>query len=281
MATTSKSVSLLGDSLSLLASLPAESIDVCISDPPYNMSRKKGLAWAFSKHVTMQESWDIFNDDDYLKFSCAWLDQVRRVLKPNGNLFVFGTYHNIYTLGFALQRMDWRVLNSIIWVKPNAQPNITCRMLTESSEQIIWACNNSRKKASGWTFHYAESKKMNGGKQLRNVWPMPLTPRKERVAGHPSQKPEALIENLLRIASHPKDVVLDPFAGVGTTGIAAARLNRRFILMEKEPKYFDAQKARFAAAGLAENVNFQAGTPRKQRGKRGADKPLIETAPGG
>src|SRR5471030_1994500 len=111
-----QSACVLGDSLDLLTRLPAGYFDACIADPPYNMAKKKGLAWAFSSHVTMQETWDQFSDDDYFRFSVEWLTETRRVLKPNGNLFVFGTYHNIYTLGFILQQMDLKILNSIIWV---------------------------------------------------------------------------------------------------------------------------------------------------------------------
>ena len=153
-----KSTSILGDALEILRSFPSNSFDACISDPPYNMSKKKGLGWAFSRHVTMQESWDQFSNGEYFQFSYHWLAEVCRIVKPNGNLFVFGTYHNIYTLGFILQQLDRKILNSIIWVKPNAQPNITCRMLTESSEQLIWACNNTQKEATKWRFNYAHAK---------------------------------------------------------------------------------------------------------------------------
>src|ERR1700722_11026876 len=106
-----KSTSFLGDALEVLKHMPTHFFDVCIADPPYNMSKKKGLAWAFSKHVTMQESWDQFSKDEYFQFSLDWLSEVCRVVKPNGNLFVFGTYHNIYTLGFILQHLDRKFLN--------------------------------------------------------------------------------------------------------------------------------------------------------------------------
>ena len=277
-----KSTSFLGDSLKLLRTIPDHTFDVCIADPPYNMAKKKGLAWAFSSHVTMQETWDQFSDDDYYRFSVEWLTQARRVLKPNGNLFVFGTYHNIYTLGFILQQMDLKILNSIIWVKPNAQPNITCRMLTESSEQMIWACNNTRKKAAKWKFNYVDGKQMNGGKQMRNIWTFPITARSERVAAHPSQKPLALLERVILLASSPGDWILDPFAGVGSTAVAAARNGRNFVVVEKLPRYFDAQKTRFAAAGLADAALFTKATawkaPRVRKAARAPDKVLIETA---
>lgn len=270
-----KSTSVLGDCFQVMQAIPDAVFDACIVDPPYNMSKKKGLAWAFSSHVTMQETWDRFSDDDFFQFCAKWLGEVRRVVKPNGNIFVFGTYHNIYTLGFILQAMDLKILNSIIWMKPNAQPNITCRMLTESSEQLIWACNNRRKNASGWTFNYAHAKELNGGKQMRNVWSFPLTARSERVAAHPSQKPLALIERVVCLSTKPGDWVFDPFAGVGTTAVAAARHGRRFVVIEKDKRYSEAHKERLKKEGLAAGVAFCSAAqikppktrrPRPQRG---------------
>ncbi len=242
-----RSVSVLGDALDELRRIPTGTFDACIADPPYNMSKRKGLAWAFSKHVTMEEKWDCFGKEEYFGFSFHWLSEVCRVVKPNGNLFVFGTFHNIYTLGFLLQHLDRKILNSIVWVKPNAQPNITCRMLTESTEQLIWACNNTNRDASKWTFHYQDGKQFNGGKQLRNVWSIPITPKKERVAKHPSQKPESLVDRIVLLATNPGDWILDPFAGAGTTGASALKHDRHFYLIEKQRKYFKAQKERFSA----------------------------------
>ena len=245
-----------GDSLAVLSELPTDSFDHAIIDPPYNMSKKRGLPWAFSKHVTMQESWDRFSHDEFFEFCVQWIGETTRVVKPNGNLFLFGTFHNIYLLGFILQKMDLKVLNSIIWFKPNAQPNITCRMLTESSEQIVWAANNPSKKATKWTFNYKVAKELNGGKQMRNVWEFPLTPRRERIAEHPSQKPLALMKRLVKIGSNPGDIILDPFAGTGTTGHAALAEGRRFFLIDRENKYIEAQRSRFQDAGFGDPVKF-------------------------
>lgn len=252
-----KSTVFLGDALKFLKRIPDQSMDACIVDPPYNMSKKRGLAWAFSTHVTMQEAWDQFSKDDYFNFSFDWIAQVCRVIKPNGNLLIFGSYHNIYTLGFILNELDRKVLNSIIWLKPNAQPNITCRMLTESTEQILWACNHSRKKAANWTFHYRLSKEYNEGKQLRNVWSIPLTPKSQRVANHPSQKPEKLLERLVLLFTEPGDWILDPFAGSGTTAVAAHKHQRNFIMIENQPAYFEGQKERFRRLGAYSQVSFK------------------------
>lgn len=251
-----KSLSILGDSLEVLPTLATGMFDACIADPPYNMSKKKGLGWAFSKHITMQESWDQFTHEEYFSFCERWMREICRVVKPNGNIFIFGTYHNIYTIGFLAQQRELKIINSIIWVKPNAQPNITCRTLTESSEQLVWMCNNKLGKASGWQFDYKKAKELNGGKQMRNVWEFPLTPRRERVASHPSQKPEQLMRRIIFISTQPGDRILDPFAGVGTTGIVALQENREVFMIEKAPRYMEAQKMRFEQAGLINRIKF-------------------------
>jgi site-specific DNA-methyltransferase (adenine-specific) len=198
----------------------------------------------------MAEGWDDFNADDFFRFNVEWLREVVRVVKPNGNLLVFGTYHNIYQLGFILQHvLEKRVLNSVIWSKPNAQPNITARMLTESTEQIIWAVNNTPEKATGWTFNYWDAKEMNGGKQMRNVWEFPVTAKREKVEGrHPSQKPLGLIERAILLASKPGDLILDPFGGSGTLAVAASAHGRDWILIESAEEYADIARRRIEKA---------------------------------
>lgn len=272
-----KSTSFLGDALQVMKEIPDHFFDACIADPPYNMSKKKGLKWAFSSHVTMQENWDRFSQDEYLEFTQQWLSEVCRVVKPNGNLFVFGTYHNIYLQGVMLEQMDRKILNSIIWMKPNAQPNITCRMLTESTEQIIWAANQTKARATNWTFNYALGKTLNEGKQMRNAWSIPVTPKSERVAGHPTQKPEVLIERLVLLFTKRGDWILDPFAGVGTTGIAALKNDRHTVLIENQKKYVEAQKERFAKADLGSQLTFTAHVPKKPAPRAKAGKALSLT----
>ena len=228
-----------GDCLKILPSFPDGSFDCCITDPPFNMSKKKGLTWAFSSHVTMQEQWDTFAADDYFKFTVDWITEVLRVLKPNGNLFIFGSFHCIFTIGFILQSLfNRRIISQIVWYKPNAQPNITCRMFTESTEFIIWAVNNDSKKAKNWTFNYEAMKMMNGGKQMRNVWEIPLTKKTERKYGkHPSQKPVAVLNRLVLAGTDEGDLILDPFSGTGTTAVVAQQQNRRWVMIEKEEAY--------------------------------------------
>lgn len=239
---------LCADALTLMKSWPDGVIDACITDPPYNIAKnKKGLSWAFSSHVTMQSDWDRFLDSEYADFTMKWLKEVSRVIKKNGNLFIFGSYHNIYLIGTIAKSLDLRFINSIIWAKPNAQPNITCRMFTESTEQIIWLCNNSEKKAKGWTFNYAVTKELNDGKQMRNFWVIPTAPLSEKKHGkHPSQKPLALMERIIHAATNKSDLVLDCFSGSGSTLVACKKLGRNFIGIEKDMDYCAITKERLA-----------------------------------
>jgi site-specific DNA-methyltransferase (adenine-specific) len=238
---------------------PDGCIDHCIADPPFGIASgkarrgRRGLTWAFSSHVTMQEDWDAFTEDAYFTFSLEWLREVRRIVKPNGNILVFGTFHNVYLLGFLLGHvLDRRILNSVVWYKPNAQPNVTARMLTESTEQLIWAVNETAKKATGWTFNYWDAKEMNAGRQMRNLWEFPVTPKRERVVGaHPSQKPLALLERTVLLASKPGDVIFDPFGGSGTLAVAAQRHDRRFVLIESVPEYVAIARRRLEDDSLA------------------------------
>ncbi|MGH7864480.1 MAG: DNA-methyltransferase, partial [Candidatus Binataceae bacterium] len=156
----------------------------------------------------------------------------------------------IYLIGFVLQNvLGLRVMQQITWFKPNAQPNITGRLPTESSEYIIWACNNSPERASHWTFDYPASKRIGGGKQLRNVWQIPCTPRSEKSFGnHPTQKPLELLERIVTLWTRPRDLVLDCFVGTGTTAVAAARLKRRWVGIEKDRTYFAVANARLRGA---------------------------------
>ncbi|MCP4500035.1 MAG: site-specific DNA-methyltransferase [Deltaproteobacteria bacterium] len=240
-----------GDTIETLQTFADDSFHCTITDPPYNIAKKgkKGLSWAFSSHVTMDEKWDAFtNMDDYEQWCAAWLMEVCRVTKENGNIFIFGSYHNIYQLGAIAQRMDLRIVNSIIWTKPNAQPNITCRMFTESTEQILWLCNNTNKKAKKWTYNYHHMKELNGGKQMRNYWEIPLTPKREKAHGkHPSQKPLRVMERLVLAGTNPGDRVLDCFAGSGSTLLACDRLERRWVGIERDDEYCDLTHRRLDA----------------------------------
>ena len=255
METTHKII--LGDCLEKLKDIPDESVDLVFADPPYNMSKKKGLDWKFSKHVTMQETWDIFSKDDFFEFNLKWLMECFRVLKHGGSLWVSGSFHNIYQLGFIIQNIDdFKINNSIVWFKPNAQPNITCRMFTESTEHLIWAGKNGN--GEKWKFNYEDTKneiedEINPkGKQTRNVWSIPLTPPSEKLVGqHPTQKPTELLRRIILSCTDKGDIVLDPFSGSGTTNLVAMELGRNSIAIEKDPKYVDLIKKRLSKAANA------------------------------
>ncbi len=239
-----------GNALEVLKTLPDGSVDLIFADPPYNMSKKKGLGWKYSNHITMQEQWDIFSKDEYLQFNQQWVKEALRVLKHGGSLWVSGSFHNIYQVGFILQHYnDVKINNSIVWFKPNAQPNITCRFFTESTEHLIWASKNGNKKK--WKFNYQWTKDgiedmLNPrGKQTRNVWAISLTPKKEKWAGeHPTQKPEELLRRIILSCTNEGDTVLDPFIGSGTTSYIAKNLGRNSIGIELNKKYIPLIKKR-------------------------------------
>jgi len=241
---------ILGNALKVLKSIPDESVDLVFADPPYNMSKKNGLSWKYSKHVTMQEEWDMFTKDEFLKFNKDWLNECFRVLKHGGSIWISGSFHNIYQIGFIIQEFhpDIKINNSIVWFKPNAQPNITCRFFTESTEHLIWASKNGN--GQKWKFNYNWTKEIEDkinpkGKQTRNVWSIPLTPRNEKWAGdHPTQKPFELLKRIILSCTDEGDLVLDPFVGSGTTSAVAKYYGRNSIGIEVNKKYMDIIKKR-------------------------------------
>ncbi len=250
---------LLGDSLEKLKKIKTNTVDHCITDPPYNISgydNKKNIGWLKSnklwtdtkKFDKIDQEWDSFGNDDYEKFTKQWITEIMRIVKPNGNLIIFGTYHNIYKIGYILQQFDRKIINSIVWYKRNAFPNITQRMLCESTEHIIWAVNNSQKKAKNWTFNYNVLKQFNNGKQLRNVWDIPMTALSEKKFGkHPSQKPKEVINRLILGCSNQGDIIVDPFIGSGTIPLMAKYNNRKYIGIDNNKEYVDLSRKRISS----------------------------------
>jgi len=237
---------ILGDSIEYLSKLEPNSIDMVFADPPYMLSND-GFTCHSGKAVSVNKGqWDRSSglEEDF-EFHKQWISAVRRVLKPEGTLWVSGTYHSIYACGFALQLLQFHILNDIAWYKPNASPNLSRRYFTASHETLIWA---RKDKGARHTFNYDAMR--NGdfpkdiikapGKQMRSVWSI-STPRKweKRYGKHPTQKPEALIERVIMSSTKEGDYVLDPFMGSGTTGVVAVRMGRYFIGVEKEKDYFD------------------------------------------
>lgn len=246
---------LLGDCVGLLATLPDGSIPLIFADPPYNLSGKT-MQWENKamggNWYKVNEQWDTMSTDDYRLFTEAWLGQCKRVLTPNGALYVCCTLHNLGILMHTLESLGLRCNNVITWYKPNAMPSMTRRSFTHATELILYFV-----KGPNWTFHYQALKELNPERrqdgetrQMRDLWSLPLCQGKERLRGpdkralHPTQKPEALVERAIIASSEPGQVVLDPFMGSGTTAVVAQRLGRHFIGIEREALYREAALAR-------------------------------------
>ncbi len=223
---------LAGDCVENLRRLPDACVDLVFADPPYNLQLEGLLTRPDASVVdAVDDDWDKFASfADYDAFTRSWLQECRRVLKPNGTLFVIGSYHNIFRVGTALQDLGFWLLNDIVWRKANPMPNFRGRRFTNAHETMIWASRDA--KAKGYTFNYEALKAGNEDCQVRSDWFMPLCTGAERLKGedgakaHPTQKPEALLARILMAASNPGDVVLDPFFGTGTTGAVAKKLGR-------------------------------------------------------
>jgi len=234
------------DSIELLNNLYENSVDMIFADPPYNLSNG-GFTVHAGRMVSVNKGvWDISKgfEDDYA-FHYRWLEACKRVLKPEGTLWVSGTYHSIYQCGHALQSLGYHILNDISWFKPNASPNLSCRFFTASHETIIWARKDKKTKH---TFNYGlmkegdwpEDQLKKKGLQMRSVWSMG-TPRpdEKKYGKHPTQKPLDLIKRIVLSSTKKGDVVLDPFTGSSTTGIVAVMHGRKFIGIDMEKKYLD------------------------------------------
>jgi modification methylase len=243
---------LVGDCVAAIEALPPASVDLVFADPPYNLQLGGDLRRPDDSLVdAVDDDWDKFPSfADYDAFTRAWLMACRRVLKPDGALWVIGSYHNIFRVGAILQDLGFWMLNDIVWRKANPMPNFRGRRFTNAHETLIWAARGERSK---YTFHYEALKGGNDDLQMRSDWYLPLCTGEERLkdgAGakvHPTQKPEALLARVMLSASNPGDVILDPFFGTGTTGAVAKALGRHFIGIERESIYAKAARERIAA----------------------------------
>jgi site-specific DNA-methyltransferase (adenine-specific) len=243
---TDNSTLYLGKAVEVLNEMNPESIDLIFADPPYNLSNN-GFTCQSGKQVSVNKAdWDKSKgfDEDY-EFHSRWIEACYRVLKPNGTIWISGTYHSIYACGNALQKQGWHIISDIAWFKPNAPPNLACRQFSASHETLLWAKKNKKAKH---TFNYAELKYgvwegdnfKKPDKQMRSVWAINTSPQREKIHGkHPTQKPLALLERIVLASSNSGDMVLDPFCGSGTTGIAALKHGRRFIGVDSEVEYLD------------------------------------------
>jgi len=231
-----------GDCIEVMNSLPEGSVDLIFADPPYNLQLKGDLHRPDNSRVNaVDDAWDQFASfAAYDKFTQAWLGAARRLLKPDGAIWVIGSYHNIFRVGSALQNARFWILNDVIWRKTNPMPNFRGKRLTNAHETLIWA---SRSEASKYTFNYEALKALNEGIQMRSDWLLPICTGHERIKNaqgnkaHPTQKPESLLHRALLATTNPGDVVLDPFFGTGTTGAVAKMLGRDFIGIERDATY--------------------------------------------
>ena len=238
----------LGDSIEIMKQIPDNSIDLIFADPPYNLQLENDLYRPNETKVNgVSEEWDKFKSfKDYDDFTFKWLNECKRILKKTGTIWVIGSYHNIFRVGKIMQDLGYWILNDIIWIKTNPMPNFKGTRFNNAHETLIWA---SKDKESKYTFNYKTMKAYNDDLQMRSDWYIPICQGEERIKIngqkiHPTQKPEALLYRIITATSKPNDIILDPFAGTGTTLAVAKKLGRSFIGIEKEPLYVDACKER-------------------------------------
>lgn len=227
------------DTFDFMEQMKPESIDMIFADPPYFLSNG-GISNSGGKTVSVDKGdWDkIGSLEEKHKFNRHWLKLAKKILKPNGTIWVSGSLHNIYSVGMALEQEEYKILNNITWQKTNPPPNLSCRYFTHSTETLLWARKNNKK--ARHFYDYDTMKSMNDGKQMKDVWTGGLTPRYEKKFGkHPTQKPEYLLEKVILSSTKPGDFILDPFVGSGTTGVVAKRFGRKFIGIDSEKNYLE------------------------------------------
>ena len=253
---------LAGDCVQVMNSLPAGSVDLIFADPPYNLQLKNTLHRPDNSKVdAVDDAWDQFDSfKAYDQFTRDWLAAARRLLKPNGAIWVIGSYHNIYRVGAALQDAGYWLLNDVIWRKANPMPNFRGKRFTNAHETLIWA---SKSEGAKYTFNYEALKELNEGTQMRSDWVLPICSGHERLkddAGdkaHPTQKPESLLHRVLVGTTNPGDVVLDPFFGTGTTGAVAKLLGRHYIGIEREDTYRKVAAKRLAQVRPLDSADLE------------------------
>ncbi len=256
------------DCIAAMRALPEASIDLIFADPPYNLQLKSELHRPDNSRVdAVDDAWDQFASfQTYDSFTRDWLSAARRLLKPNGAIWVIGSYHNVFRLGAELQNQGFWILNDVVWRKSNPMPNFRGKRLTNAHETLIWA---SKEQASKYTFNYEALKALNEGIQMRSDWVLPICTGHERLkndAGdkaHPTQKPESLLHRVLLGTTNEGDVVLDPFFGTGTTGAVAKMLGRNYIGIEREEAYRKVAERRLARVRKFDRSALQVSTSKR------------------
>lgn len=257
-----------GDCIEAMNALPENSVDLIFADPPYNLQLKGDLHRPDNSKVdAVDDHWDQFDSFKvYDDFSRAWLRAARRILKPNGAIWVIGSYHNIFRVGTALQDAGFWILNDVIWRKTNPMPNFRGVRLTNAHETMIWAGKTEKTKP---TFNYEALKALNDGVQMRSDWLLPICNGNERLKdengdkAHPTQKPESLLHRVIIGSTNKGDVILDPFFGTGTTGAVAKKLGRNFIGIEREEAYRKVAQKRINAITELDSEALQVSTSKR------------------
>ena len=252
--------------LDLLKQIPDNTFDMVFADPPYFLSNGTFTCQNGRMVSVKKGNWDIGKTaEENFKFHYEWLKECKRVLKPNGTLWVSGTYHSIYQCGYALQLLNYHILNDIAWLKPNASPNLSCRFFTASHETLIWARKDKKGKHTfnyeamkNWEDNYKKEIKCTHcgkvdryeilhekGNQMRSVWAINTPKKEEKIFGkHPTQKSLDLLRRIIVASTNENDLVLDPFAGSCTTGVACKIYNRKFVGIDVEKEYLEVGKKR-------------------------------------
>ncbi len=271
---------LIGECVSRMNELPENSVDLIFADPPYNLQLENGLTRPDQSKVdAVDDHWDQFDSfAHYDKFTRDWMSAARRILKPNGAIWVIGSYHNIFRVGTILQDLKFWMLNDVIWRKSNPMPNFRGTRFTNAHETLIWAGKSQKSKV---TFNYEALKLSNDDTQMRSDWLFPICTGGERLKDednnkvHPTQKPESLLFRIITGTTKPGDVILDPFFGTGTTGAVAKKLGRHFIGIEREQDYINAALKRIAGIKPHHNEALKA-TQSKRALPRVAFGSLVE-----
>ncbi len=241
-----------GDALKVLKKIPDETFDLVFVDPPYflQLPNKKLVRWSGTVVDGVNDEWDKFQSfEHYDNFTKSWLKEVKRVLKPKATIWVIGTYHNIHRIGKIMQDLGYWILNDVIWIKTNPVPNFLGVRFTNATETLIWA--TKEKNVKGYTFNKEYAKEFGIGKVGANVWVLPICSGKERLKDengkkvHSTQKPIELLKRVILTTTKEGDLILDPMAGTGTTGVVAKALNRHYVMIEKKEEYVNAMVDRF------------------------------------
>ena len=247
------------DCIKAMNAMEPNSVDLIFADPPYNLQLGDALTRPDNTNVSgVYEAWDSFESlAAYDAYTREWMTAARRVLKDDGAIWVIGSYHNIFRVGYILQDLGFWILNDIIWNKTNPMPNFKGTRFTNAHETLIWACKNPNSK---YTFNYEAMKALNEDTQMRSDWQIPLCTGKERLKDnegnklHPTQKPEGLLYRVIMASTNVGDVILDPFFGTGTTGAVAKKLGRNFIGIERDASYVKGARERIDAVEKVESM---------------------------